>query len=502
MNIQEEKISYYKTVVINNFNNKKLIKDFFSINIFMLGILKDSDRRVFEMYYGLNGYRSFSLSEIAALLSVSNSVIQKRILRAREKLSSPIACRFIGIFTDEEALNVTDYKDYTVEKLTELLKKSTNYKYNINLNTSIDDLCLSVRATTCLKRAGFKTLKDVISNQSSLPYIRNLGKRTLQEIIDKLNSYDVNLDVNKEKIEVVNENNGNKNKISDSKLFSIDDVKIEDIGLSVRAIHCLLRYNIHTIGDVSKLSLEELLSIRSLGKVAADEIISKLESLNITLKPHNNFIKEGTLVKNIPLEKLQLSNRAYKALSRKGYNTVGDIYRLTQKDFLMIDNFGDSCLNEIITKLKELGLHKIPLKSDKNINKIPEEYRGLYAIGAGVKSTEKMQKQSIYNSLINRRILENSNLRTNSIYQTKNFSSKIKSNLNNDVTDNDFEKDIANLLNKNIINVLYLYPDNEYVIKNKDKILDKINNDHSISNFLKHKLTEYISISKEDTLVR
>ena len=57
------------------------------------------------------------------------------------------------------------------------------------LETSIDDLDLSVRAYNCLKRAGILTLHDLVEkSENEMMKIRNLGKKSLKEVIDKVKS--------------------------------------------------------------------------------------------------------------------------------------------------------------------------------------------------------------------------------------------------------------------------------------------------------------------------
>ena len=46
---------------------------------------------------------------------------------------------------------------------------------------------LSVRAYNCLKRAGINTVQDLISKKEiEVTKIRNLGKKSLKEVIDKV----------------------------------------------------------------------------------------------------------------------------------------------------------------------------------------------------------------------------------------------------------------------------------------------------------------------------
>lgn len=55
------------------------------------------------------------------------------------------------------------------------------------LETSIDDLDFSVRAYNCLKRAGINTLGDLTEkSELEMMKIRNLGKKSLKEVIEKI----------------------------------------------------------------------------------------------------------------------------------------------------------------------------------------------------------------------------------------------------------------------------------------------------------------------------
>jgi DNA-directed RNA polymerase subunit alpha len=48
-------------------------------------------------------------------------------------------------------------------------------------------LDLSVRAYNCLKRAGIHTLSDLTNmSEAEMMKIRNLGKKSLKEVIDKI----------------------------------------------------------------------------------------------------------------------------------------------------------------------------------------------------------------------------------------------------------------------------------------------------------------------------
>ena len=57
------------------------------------------------------------------------------------------------------------------------------------LEMTIDDLCLSVRSFNCLKRAGINTVEDLIARtEEDMIKVKNLGKKSLDEVINKLAS--------------------------------------------------------------------------------------------------------------------------------------------------------------------------------------------------------------------------------------------------------------------------------------------------------------------------
>ena len=62
------------------------------------------------------------------------------------------------------------------------------------LNLTIDDLELSARSSNCLKRAGIETVQELIEKDlSELTQIKNFGKKSADEINDKLKVYNLAL---------------------------------------------------------------------------------------------------------------------------------------------------------------------------------------------------------------------------------------------------------------------------------------------------------------------
>jgi DNA-directed RNA polymerase subunit alpha len=62
------------------------------------------------------------------------------------------------------------------------------------LGRSIDEMELSVRSFNCLKRAGIHTVEDLTKkSEEDMLKVRNLGRKSLDEVIQKLQSYGLSL---------------------------------------------------------------------------------------------------------------------------------------------------------------------------------------------------------------------------------------------------------------------------------------------------------------------
>ena len=70
-----------------------------------------------------------------------------------------------------------------------MAEKNENAKEKV-LDLTIDELDLSVRSFNCLKRAGINTVEDLIGkSEEDMMKVRNLGHKSLEEVIAKLASF-------------------------------------------------------------------------------------------------------------------------------------------------------------------------------------------------------------------------------------------------------------------------------------------------------------------------
>ena len=71
---------------------------------------------------------------------------------------------------------------------TEVMVEKNDHGKQKALETTIEELDLSVRSFNCLKRANINTVEDLINKtEDEMMKVRNLGRKSLDEVIDKLN---------------------------------------------------------------------------------------------------------------------------------------------------------------------------------------------------------------------------------------------------------------------------------------------------------------------------
>ncbi len=156
------------------------------------------------------------------------------------------------------------------------------------------------------------------------------------------------------------------------KLMSIP---ISDFEFSVRVRNCLQRMDIRTLGDLCRLTEEELLVARNFGDTSLQEIKEVLQSRGLRLGEGREEAAPGPLVPgaeaaapagipapgdqaalNTPIGDLNLSMRSRKCMERLGITTVGQLIERSEEELMATRNFGRTSLNEITEKLARLGL--------------------------------------------------------------------------------------------------------------------------------------------------
>jgi len=104
-----------------------------------------------------------------------------------------------GVITTQEAISLaakvlTDHLNLFVDlsdkgRSTEIMVEKDDGGKEKVLEMTIEELDLSVRSFNCLKRAGINTVEDLINkSEEDMMKVRNLGRKSLEEVIWKLSS--------------------------------------------------------------------------------------------------------------------------------------------------------------------------------------------------------------------------------------------------------------------------------------------------------------------------
>ena len=156
-----------------------------------------------------------------------------------------------------------------------------------------------------------------------------------------------------------------KNKEADA---PIDVIAIDSIFTPVERVNLTVQNTrVGQVTDYDKLTLD----VYTNGALAPDEAVSLAANLLVEhlklfvdLSENARLVdvmvesttdeKEKVLEMNI--DELELSVRSYNCLKRAGIITVQDLINMTPVDMLKVRNLGRKSLDEVLAKLKELGL--------------------------------------------------------------------------------------------------------------------------------------------------
>ena len=162
----------------------------------------------------------------------------------------------------------------------------------------------------------------------------------------------------------------NKNDELPIGMIAVDSIytPVERVNLAIQ------NTRVGQITDFDKLTLD----VYTNGTLAPDDAVSLAakvlsEHLNLFIDLSENAKtaeimvekeeneKEKVLEMNI--DELELSVRSYNCLKRAGINTVEELTNKSSEDMMKVRNLGRKSLEEVLAKLKELGLS---LKSDSD----------------------------------------------------------------------------------------------------------------------------------------
>ncbi|MBQ9777717.1 MAG: DNA-directed RNA polymerase subunit alpha [Clostridia bacterium] len=141
---------------------------------------------VYKVNYNVESTRVGNITDLDKL---TIDVLTNGTITAKEAISlgAKILNEHLNLF-----VNLTDEA-----KEAEILKEPEETIKEKVLEMTIEELDMSVRSFNCLKRAGIDTVEDLTNRtEEDMIKVRNLGKKSLEEVIQKLHS--LGLDLKKE----------------------------------------------------------------------------------------------------------------------------------------------------------------------------------------------------------------------------------------------------------------------------------------------------------------
>src|SRR5437764_4849649 len=124
-----------------------------------------------------------------------------------------------------------------------------------------------------------------------------------------------------------------------SRFAQVLEIPVTDFELSVRARNCLKKMNIRTLGDLTRVNEQQLLSSKNFGETSLNEIklilgakglrvgqaLEQGATVERRFVPTTQLSEAEQAVLNKPVSELNLSVRARKCMNRLAIATIGEL---------------------------------------------------------------------------------------------------------------------------------------------------------------------------------
>lgn len=152
--------------------NKKILGDAVQGKIYIDSLYSPIERVAYEVEGARVGHNE-NYDKLIMEVYTNGSMSPEEAMA----LAAKILIEHLNIVSDLNA--ISDVTGIIAEKKVDQITKT--------LETPIEEIEFSVRAYNCLKRAGIHTMQDLIDKREvDVTKIRNLGKKSLKEVLDKV----------------------------------------------------------------------------------------------------------------------------------------------------------------------------------------------------------------------------------------------------------------------------------------------------------------------------
>lgn len=230
----------------------------------MLETLSDREKYVIERRFRLvDDSIPNDLESISKELGVTRERLRQIEAKAIRELRHPKRLK-TAVFSFPEASLDDDVQDM-LDEINELL---TDEEKRL-VNELLDNIYSS----------------DLIYSKTSYEVLQNDDNR--EDILKGLDIVINRPKIREERKKLTEE--AEKEELLDEQYRNPSDISIDELKLSVRAYYSLIRAGITTVEQLSKMSREDLLRVRNLGRKGTEEVIDKLEEYGITISGEEEF---------------------------------------------------------------------------------------------------------------------------------------------------------------------------------------------------------------------
>lgn len=194
---------YMDVFELKDIGKVKLPPDYKQTLIDILETLRVREKGILQMRYGLEEYgEPLTLTEIGIKLCITKDRVRQLEMRALRKLRHPSRTKWltegsIKHYAEQAAseAQIAEHQNavnaWLAEQREKAKKEADNPETMPDLNAAsitIEEMELSVRSYNVLKRAGKRTLQDVLEmTENDFMRTRNMGRKSMEEIMKRRN---------------------------------------------------------------------------------------------------------------------------------------------------------------------------------------------------------------------------------------------------------------------------------------------------------------------------
>ena len=177
----------------------------------------------------------------------------------------------------------------------------------------------------------------------------------MNQIFDNNENHIQDIDDNSSIISIILFNaNKDKDRFKPSLFNEKNNIKIDDLDLTIKTFNSLRRNDIRFLHQLSQLSKNDLLKLKNLGYRSCEELISAIINFHQKFDDENNINDQFKIKipKDNRIEKLNTNSNVLHILKRNGIINISDLSRFSEFEIKNIDGFDPTCWANLKQNLK------------------------------------------------------------------------------------------------------------------------------------------------------